>query len=121
MLHLYFYLVTIYKTLNGQQFNSCPARRLSQSFNLKIGNVAITPKHSLLTDWAVLQLQNLNDLELLGSKMAAYGWNHSKNEFNKKLFWLKMARSSWLDPIRAVKLSAWLGFLSKRLVSGFAT
>ncbi|XP_053213827.1 RUN domain-containing protein 1-like [Panonychus citri] len=43
-------ILKYYQLKNGQQFNSCPARRLSQSFNLEIvGNVAITPKHSLLT------------------------------------------------------------------------
>uniref|UniRef100_T1KBT9 RUN domain-containing protein n=2 Tax=Tetranychus urticae TaxID=32264 RepID=T1KBT9_TETUR len=43
-------ILKYYELKNGQQFNSCPARRLSQSFNLEIvGNVAITPKHSLLT------------------------------------------------------------------------
>ncbi|XP_074601001.1 RUN domain-containing protein 1-like isoform X2 [Brevipalpus obovatus] len=43
-------ILKYYEMKNGPQFNSCPARRLSQSFNLEIvGSSPVKPKHSLLS------------------------------------------------------------------------
>ncbi|CAG2168580.1 unnamed protein product [Oppiella nova] len=49
-LHAWDVVLKYYELKNGIKYNSCPARRLSQSFNLQIvGGLAITPKQTLLS------------------------------------------------------------------------
>ena len=49
-LHAWDVILKFYQLKNGNQYNSCPARRLSQAFNLQIvGGQAITPKQTLLS------------------------------------------------------------------------
>lgn len=49
LMHPWDLIVKYYEVKNGKQYNSTPARKLSQSFNLKIiGGTAITPKQTLL-------------------------------------------------------------------------
>ncbi|CAG2100352.1 unnamed protein product [Medioppia subpectinata] len=49
-LHAWDIVLKYYELKNGIKYNSCPARRLSQSFNLQIvGGLAITPKQTLLS------------------------------------------------------------------------
>ncbi|XP_054161353.1 RUN domain-containing protein 1-like [Oppia nitens] len=49
-MHAWDVLLKYYELKNGLKYNSCPARRLSQSFNLEIvGGLAITPKQTLLS------------------------------------------------------------------------
>uniref|UniRef100_T1J021 RUN domain-containing protein n=1 Tax=Strigamia maritima TaxID=126957 RepID=T1J021_STRMM len=48
-MHAWDLLIKYYEIKHGKQYNSTPARKLSQSFNLEIvGGTAITPKQTLL-------------------------------------------------------------------------
>jgi hypothetical protein len=49
-MHAWDVIVKYYELKNGVSYNACPARRLSQSFNLQIvGGMAITAKQTLLS------------------------------------------------------------------------
>ncbi|XP_023215929.1 RUN domain-containing protein 1-like [Centruroides sculpturatus] len=49
-MHAWDLIIEYYDLKNGRQYNSSPARKLSQSFNLDIvGGTAITPKQTLLS------------------------------------------------------------------------
>lgn len=50
LMHAWDLLLKYYEIKHGKQYNSTPARKLSQSFNLEIvGGTAITPKQTLLS------------------------------------------------------------------------